>query len=74
MDIQPEDTLIMKKKHVCGSDRMLVLRAGMDFRLRCLGCSHEFLIIRKKLEKSVRSIMRNGRSINPTEENKCTRS
>ena len=40
MDIRVGDVLAMKKRHPCGADRWLVLRAGMDFRLRCLGCGH----------------------------------
>ena len=43
MDIAVGDVLQLKKKHPCGSDRWLVLRVGMDFRLRCLGCGHEVM-------------------------------
>ena len=46
----------MKKKHPCGSNKMLVLRSGMDFKLRCSGCGHEFMIPRLKAEKNVKSI------------------
>ena len=38
MDVRVGDTLTMKKTHPCGSKQWLVLRTGMDFRLRCLGC------------------------------------
>ena len=58
MDVRPNDILIMKKKHPCGSTEMLVLRSGMDFRLRCVGCGREFLIPRKKIEKSIKNIRR----------------
>ena len=37
MDVRLQDILVMKKPHPCGSDRWLVLRTGMDFRLRCCG-------------------------------------
>ncbi len=56
MDIAVGDILYMKKPHPCGEHRFLVLRTGMDFRLRCMGCSHEFLIPRIKAEKSVKQI------------------
>ncbi len=56
MDIQKGDVLTMKKKHPCGSDRMKVLRSGMDFKLRCCGCGREFMIPRSKAEKNVRSV------------------
>ncbi len=58
MDIRPKDILVMKKKHPCGDNRMLVLRSGMDFKLRCCGCGHEFMVPRSKIEKNVRSVER----------------
>ena len=38
MDIHVNDVLKMKKAHPCGSQEWLVLRVGMDFKLRCEGC------------------------------------
>ena len=58
MDIRVGDVLTMKKPHPCGCDRWLVLRAGMDFRLRCRGCGREVLIPRAKAEKGVRHVER----------------
>ncbi len=58
MDIIKGDTLLMKKKHPCGADTMLVLRSGMDFKLRCTGCSREFMIPRSKAEKNVKKVIR----------------
>lgn len=51
MDVRPRDILIMKKKHPCGSSEMFVIRAGMDFKLRCVGCSREFMIHGIKLKR-----------------------
>ena len=56
MDIYKGDVLTMKKKHPCGSDKMIVLRSGMDFKLRCAGCGREFMTPRSKAEKNVRAI------------------
>ena len=53
----------MKKEHPCGSREWLVLRTGMDFRLRCQGCSHEVLLPRSKAEKNIRQILREGVSV-----------
>jgi hypothetical protein len=58
MDVRLNDVLLMKKKHPCGSDRWRVLRVGMDFRLKCLGCGRELLIPRSKAEKNIKKIMR----------------
>lgn len=56
MDVRPGDILTMKKKHPCGSNEMFVIRSGMDFRLRCVGCSREFMTPRNKIEKSIKTI------------------
>jgi len=58
MDVRVGDTLNMKKAHPCGSKQWLVLRTGADFRLRCVGCGHEMMIDRFKIEKNIRSIDR----------------
>ena len=58
MDIHVGDVLELKKTHPCGSRRWLVLRVGMDFKLRCLGCGHEFMTPRSKAEKSVKKVIR----------------
>ena len=57
MKIQINDKLIMKKQHPCGAKELLVLRAGMDFRLRCTGCGREFMMPRIKLEKYIKQII-----------------
>lgn len=37
---------------------MLVIRSGMDFRLKCSGCGREFMVPRNKIEKSIKRIKR----------------
>lgn len=56
MDICKGDLLTMKKTHPCGSNKMRVLRSGMDFKLKCEGCGREFMIIRSKAEKNIKSV------------------
>ena len=58
MDVRLGDVLVMKKPHPCGSREWSVMRTGMDFRLKCLGCGHEVLIPRSKAEKNIREIRR----------------
>ncbi len=58
MDVRPADILIMKKNHPCGGNEMYVIRSGMDFKLRCVKCSREFMIPRNKIEKRIRRIVR----------------
>ena len=62
MDIQVNDILVMKKQHPCGANKMLVLRSGMAFKLRCDGCGREFMIPRSKAEKNIKSVIREAES------------
>lgn len=63
MDIRLNDILVMKKPHPCGEKQWKVLRVGMDFRLKCLGCGHEVMITRQKAEKNLREVLRQGQKI-----------
>ena len=56
MQVAVGDILTMKKPHPCGNNRFLVLRIGMDFKIRCLGCNHEVMLPRAKVEKNIKRI------------------
>lgn len=58
MDVRVGDILVMKKEHPCKNREFLVLRVGMDFRLRCTKCGHEFMAPRVKIEKNIKKIVR----------------
>ena len=58
MEIKVGDVLTMKKEHPCGEKRWIVLRTGMDFKLRCLGCGHEVMGPRSKFERNIRAVER----------------
>ncbi|MEG0832749.1 MAG: DUF951 domain-containing protein [Oscillospiraceae bacterium] len=60
MDISVGDTIVTKKPHPCSSREFLVLRVGMDFKIRCLGCSHEIMLPRSKIEKNIKKIIPKG--------------
>lgn len=51
------DIVQMKKSHPCGTNRWEVLRVGIDFRIRCMGCDHMVMLPRTKFEKSVKKIL-----------------
>ncbi|MBP3577268.1 MAG: DUF951 domain-containing protein [Lachnospiraceae bacterium] len=67
MDIQVGDIVTLKKQHPCGSKEWEVLRVGMDFRLKCMGCDHQVMIPRKQVEKNIRQIKSCGTPENKTE-------
>lgn len=58
MDIRVGDRLEMKKQHPCGAKNFLVLRCGMDFKLRCEKCGREVMVPRSKAEKNIKKVMR----------------
>jgi len=47
----------MRKPHPCGDDRWEVLRTGMDFRIKCLGCGRGVMLPRRKFEKQVKTVV-----------------
>ena len=52
MEFSVGEKVRFRKEHPCGSDKWEILRVGMDFRLRCLGCGRVIMLARKKFEKS----------------------
>ena len=52
------DILQMKKTHPCGCSEFVVLRSGMDFKLKCKKCGHEVMVARSKAEKNIKKIIR----------------
>ena len=66
MDLKLHDIVELKKDHPCGSRRWEVLRVGMDFKMRCLGCGHEVMLPRSKVEKNIRKVFREGQDVSVT--------
>lgn len=56
MDVHVGDILEMKKPHPCGCKEFLLLRVGMDFKIKCLSCGHEIMLPRSKAEKNIKKI------------------
>lgn len=57
MELHLHDMVELKKEHPCGNRRWEVMRVGMDIKLRCLGCGHEVMAPRRKVEKSIKRIV-----------------
>ncbi len=62
MDLKMGDVVTLKKAHPCGSLRWTVTRVGMDIKLKCLGCSHEIMTPRSKIEKRIKAVERAAES------------
>ncbi|MDI6871506.1 MAG: DUF951 domain-containing protein [Bacillota bacterium] len=54
------DLVRLRKEHPCGSDAWEVLRVGMDFRLKCLGCGHIVMLPRRQFERDVKELLPPG--------------
>lgn len=63
MDIRVTDELQLKKPHPCGCSRFAVLRVGADFKIRCTQCGREMMLSRKKVEKSIKAVYREGEKL-----------
>jgi hypothetical protein len=54
------DVVQLKKQHPCGSYQWEIYRTGMDFGIKCLGCGRKVMIPRRKIEKSVKAVIKKG--------------
>ena len=59
---QAGDIVWMKKPHPCGSHEWEILRVGSDLKLRCVGCGHQIMTERRKIEKNIRRVRRTMKS------------
>ena len=50
------DIVKLKKPHPCGSSEWEILRVGADFRLKCMGCGHQVMVKRTRVEKNDRGL------------------
>ncbi|MCQ2513543.1 MAG: DUF951 domain-containing protein [Ruminococcus sp.] len=57
MNVQVGNRIEMKKQHPCGCKNFLVLRIGMDFKIRCENCGREVMVARNKVEKNIKRIL-----------------
>ncbi len=51
------DRVEMKKQHPCGGKTFVILRVGMDLKIKCEKCGREIMAPRKKIEKGIKLIL-----------------
>ena len=44
----------MKKQHPCGNKKWEIIRIGVDFKFKCLGCGHVLIVPREKAMKMIK--------------------
>ena len=58
MEFQIGDIVKLKKAHPCGTNEWEILRVGMDFRLKCVGCSRQVMRPRTRWGPTVRGVIK----------------
>lgn len=56
MEFNVGDKVKTKKVHPCGSKEWEVIRIGVDFKLKCIGCGHVIILPREKALKIITKI------------------
>ena len=56
MEYNVGDIVRTKKVHPCGSKLWEITRVGVDFKLKCCGCSHVIILERQKALKMITKI------------------
>lgn len=55
MEYKIGDIIETRKTHPCGSNKWEIIRVGVDFKLKCLGCEHVIIVEREKAKKIIKS-------------------
>lgn len=61
-DYQVNDILEFKKPHPCGGKMWLVLKYGVDCKLRCTTCGHEIIISRVDISKRLKNVIKENKN------------
>jgi len=58
MDLRVGDGVELKKAHPCGEQAFVVLRVGMDIKLKCRRCGREVMTPRGHIERYIKKVIR----------------
>jgi hypothetical protein len=47
----------MKKMHPCGNNQWVVLRLGVDIKIKCLKCGRVIMIPRQEFSKKMKKVI-----------------
>ena len=51
------DKVIMKKPHACKANEWLIIRDGVDIKLKCLGCAREIMLDRLEFIRKLKKVL-----------------
>ena len=57
MEYKVGDIVEFKKEHPCGSKLWEIIRIGVDFKFKCLGCQHIIMVERPKALKLIKKVV-----------------
>lgn len=67
MEYKIGDIVQTKKAHPCGTNKWEIVRTGIDFKLKCVGCGH---IVTIERQKALKIIKKNTDTLKSNEDNK----
>lgn len=51
------DIVIMKKPHACGTNKWIIIRMGVDIKIKCLNCGREVMLDRLEFTKKLKNVV-----------------
>lgn len=57
MEYNIGDVIEFKKPHPCGSKKWEIIRVGIDFKFKCMGCGHIITLERQDAVKKIKKII-----------------
>ncbi len=51
------DKVIMKKPHACGTNLWLIIRDGVDIKIKCINCGREVMIDRLEFGRKLKKVI-----------------
>ncbi len=51
------DEVIMRKNHACGTNRWLIIRDGVDIKIKCLNCGREIMMDRLEFMRKLKKVV-----------------
>ncbi len=51
------DIVIMKKPHACGTNEWLIIRDGVDIKIKCQNCGREVMLDRLEFARKLKKVI-----------------
>lgn len=51
------DIVVMKKPHACGTNEWMIIRVGVDVKIKCLNCGREVMLDRLEFSRKLKKVI-----------------